>query len=102
VNSFFDNALVGFALLLSAGYALLSLGPKSWKQQLWAALSRLTARAPSFMRLQRISQKLAAAAAVKAAGACGGCDNCGSEPDLQQRSSTAEINVPIAKIGRRV
>jgi hypothetical protein len=102
MNSFFDNAMVGFALLLSAGYAAFSLGPKSLKQRSLAALSRLAARAPSLLRLQRVAQKLAAASAVKASGACGGCDNCGSEASVQGPSSAAEINVPIAKIGRRV
>jgi hypothetical protein len=101
MNSFFDNAMVGLALLLSAGYAVLSLGPKSLRQQLLAALSRMTARAPSFFHLQRTSRKLAAASAVKASGACGGCDNCGSDELPERPASATEINVPIAKIGRR-
>jgi hypothetical protein len=102
MSSFFDNALVGFALLLSAGYAVFSLGPKSLRHRSLAALSRAAARAPSFLRLRGIAQKLAAASAVKASGACGGCDNCGSEPPAQRPSSGPDINVPIAKIGRRV
>jgi hypothetical protein len=102
MNSFFDNAMVGFALLLSAGYAAFSLGPKSVRQRSLAALSRVAARAPSLLRLQSIAQKLAAASAVKASGTCGGCDNCGSEAPAQRPSPAADINVPIAKIGRRV
>jgi hypothetical protein len=107
VNSILDNSLVGLALLVSAGYAASSLGPRSLRQRLLAALSRLLARAPVFLGLGRMARWLAAASAGKAQGACGGCDNCGSEQQAPaQKSSTQdsrpnEVRVPVTKIGRR-
>jgi hypothetical protein len=93
MNSVIDNSLVGLALLGSAGYALLSLGPRSLRRRLLAA------------------QRLAAASAGKAHSACGGCDSCGSEqsPTTEGPSrikepvgtSAADVRVPVAKIGRR-
>ena len=106
MNSVLDILLVGLALLASAGYALLSLGPRSLRRRLLAGMSRLTARAPAFLGLQRASQRLAVAAAGKAHGACGGCDDCGSEnapatTAAEQPSPVAEIRIPVTKIGRR-
>jgi len=106
MNSILDDSLVGLALLVSAGYALSSLGPRSLRQRLLAALSRLLARAPVFLRLGRMARWLAVASAGKAQGACGGCDNCGSEQAPAQKSSTQdsrapEVRVPVTKIGRR-
>jgi hypothetical protein len=103
MNSILDNSLVGLALLVSAGYAVSSLGPRSLRQRLLAALSRLLARAPVFLGLGRMVRWLAAASAGKAQGACGGCDNCGSEqaPAQKQDSRAAEVSVPVTKIGRR-
>jgi hypothetical protein len=106
MNSILDNFLVGLALLVSAGYAVSSLGPRSLRQRLLAALSRLLARAPAFPGLGRMARWLAAASAGKAKGACGGCDNCGSEQASVEKSSTqdsraAEVRVPVTKIGRR-
>ena len=46
MNGVIDNSLVGLALLVSAGYALSSLGPKSLRRRLLEALSRAAARAP--------------------------------------------------------
>ena len=104
MNSVLDNSLVGLALLASAGYAAMKLGPRSMRRSVLAASSRLLARAPSALGLRRLAGRLAAASAGKAQGACGGCDNCGSEPTAQsaaQNSPTAEVRVPVAKIGRR-
>jgi hypothetical protein len=100
VNSVIDNSLVGLALLVSAGYAWISLGPRSLRRQLLAALSRATARAPKFLGLRRTAQWLAASAG-KAGGACGGCDDCGAEKAPAKKSAAAEITVPVGKIGRR-
>jgi hypothetical protein len=98
VNGFLDNSLVGLALLVSAGYAVSSLGPKNVRRRVLAALARITARAPACLGLRRLANRLAAASAVNAPGACGGCDNCGADavspPD-------PEVRVPVAKIGRR-
>jgi hypothetical protein len=106
MNGFLDILLVGLALLASAAYALLSLGPRSLRRRLLAGSSRLMARAPAFLGLQRASQWLAVAAAGKAHGACGGCDDCGSEKApattaAAQQSPVAEIRIPAAKISRR-
>ena len=102
MNGFLDNSLVGLVLLVSAGYAVFSLGPRSLRRRALAALGRVTARAPAFLGLRRVSQWLAVASAGKAPGACGGCDSCGSEQSPTQKSTDAEITVPVAKIGRRV
>lgn len=106
MNSVLDNSLVGLALLASAGYAVMKLGPRSLRRSVLEALSTLFARAPSVFSLRRIAERLQAAAAGKAQGACGGCDGCGSEqtPSQQaaaQNSALAEVRVPAAKIGRR-
>jgi hypothetical protein len=107
MNSVLDNSLVGLALLASAGYAAMKLGPRSLRRGMLAALSRLLASAPAGFGLRRISERLDAASAGKAQGACGGCDNCGSEQTPAQQagaenSASAEVRVPVAKIGRRV
>jgi hypothetical protein len=104
MNTLIDNSLVGAALLLSAGYAAWRLGPRSLRKRVLAALSRRLAASPSSLRLGRISESLAAAAAGKAQGGCGGCDNCGTEspvPPSPSAQSSAEIKVPVANIGRR-
>jgi hypothetical protein len=100
MNSVIDNSLVGLALLVSAGYALSSLGPRSLRRRLLAALSRATARAPAFLGLRRTAQWLAASAG-KAHGACGGCDDCGAEKAPSKNLAAADITVPVGKIGRR-
>ena len=101
MNGILDNSLVGLALIVSAGYAATSLGPRSLRRRLLWALSRTAARAPAFLRLRRIAQRLDVASADKAAGACGGCDNCGTEQSPAQKSPEAEVSVPVGKIGRR-
>ena len=104
MNSVLDNSLVGFALLASAAYAVMKIGPRSLRRSVLAGLSRLFARAPAFLSLRRIAERLQAAAAGNAQGACGGCEGCGSEPAQQaaaENSASAEVRVPVAKIGRR-
>jgi hypothetical protein len=101
MNSILDNALVGLALLASAGYAAVSLGPRNLRRRILGVLGRAAARAPAVLGLGRIAQRLAAASAAKAQGACGGCDNCGSEPTTAPQPPKAEIRVPVARIGRR-
>jgi hypothetical protein len=109
MNNVLDNSLVGLALLASAGYAVMKLGPRSLRQHMLAGLSRLIARAPPAFGLRRISERLGAASAGKvsgkAQGACGGCDDCGSEQTPAQQGAQnlpqSEVRVPVAKIGRR-
>ena len=98
MSSILDNVLVGLALLASAGYTAVSLGPQSLRRRILGVLSRGAARGPAFLGLGRAAQRLAAAA--KTRGACGGCDNCGSETTTPQPAK-AEIRVPVARIGRR-
>jgi hypothetical protein len=104
MNSLLDNSLVGLALLASAGYAVASLGPKSVRRRLLSAIARATARAPRFLGLRTMSQRLEASAG-KAQKACGGCDSCGSDQSpaakATQNSPAVEVSVPVAKIGRR-
>jgi hypothetical protein len=100
MNSVLDNALVSLALLLSAGYAVLTFGPRGLRRGLLNALSWLAARTPAFLGLRRSAERLAAAASGKAAGACGGCDDCGSEP-TSGKSIDGEVRIPVGKIGRR-
>jgi hypothetical protein len=103
MNSVLDNSLVGLALLASAWYAAMKLGPRSLRPGMLRGLSRLFARAPAALGLRRFSKRLDAAAAGKAQGACGGCDTCGSEPAPKPSAQNPppEVRVPVAKIGRR-
>lgn len=97
MNALLDNLLVGAVILLSLGYALVKLGPRSLRQRLLRLLSLVLAAAPSFLKLEGVSQRLSAASG-KTQAACGGCDSCGESSSAPQPS---EINVPIGKIGRR-
>ena len=101
MSGILDNALVGLALLASAGYVAISLGPRSLRRRTLGVLGRAAARAPAVLGLGGVAQRLAAASAAKAQGACGGCDNCGSEPTTAPQPPKAEIRVPVARIGRR-
>ena len=102
MNAVLDNFLVGVLLLASVSYAVYKLGPRTLKRRILQTLSRATAAAPGFLKLGRVAQKLDAASAAKVQGACGGCDNCGTESSSEpQPSSSAEIKIPVAKIGRR-
>jgi hypothetical protein len=107
MNGFLDGSLVCLALLLSVGYALLSLGPRSLRASLLALLSRAAARVPAVLGLRAAAQRLSMAADGTSHGACGGCDDCGSSAAGATKSPTsdsqpAEVRVPVAKIGRRV
>jgi hypothetical protein len=82
MNAIFDNLLVGALLLASLGYAIYKLGPRALRKRILAALRLSTS-------------------AGKSESACGGCDNCGSDTAATP-SSSAEIKIPVAKIGRRV
>jgi len=91
MNEYLDGLVVGLALLLSVGYALLSLGPRSLRRRLLAALSLVLGRVP---------------AVPKSHGACGGCEDCGTSAadgaeSPAKDSPAAEVRVPVAKIGRR-
>jgi hypothetical protein len=100
MNALMSNFLVGLALLVSIGYAAISLGPKSLRKGLLAASAKALDAAPAFLGLGRAARKLAAASDAKAHGACGGCDSCGVQQPASPASS-GEIKVPVAKIGRR-
>jgi hypothetical protein len=78
MSPWFDNILVGLALLASVGYAFAALGPRALKQRLLAGLVDRLAGTSQFFGLLKIARRLQAKAAAKSAGACGGCDNCGS------------------------
>jgi hypothetical protein len=101
MSGILDNFLVGLALIVSAAYAVASLGPKSVRRRLLGGLGRLLARAPAFLHLQRAARKFTVASAGKPPGACGGCDSCGSDQDPSHEPPESEINVPVAAIGRR-
>jgi hypothetical protein len=104
MNGILDDFLVGLVLIISAGYAMYSLGPRSLRRGAFAALSRVAARAPTFLGLGRVAGWLAGASADKSKGACGGCDNCGSGSETTPAStgSATEVRVPLAKIGKRM
>jgi hypothetical protein len=99
MNAVLDNLLVCAVLFASVGYAVYRLGPRTLKKRIAAAVSSAMAAAPSFLRLGAAAQRLGESAG-KAQGACGGCDNCGSE-SAETQSSSDEIKIPVAKIGRR-
>jgi Family of unknown function (DUF6587) len=102
MNGILDGAVVCLALLVSVGYALLSLGPRSLRRRMLLALSLALGRVPAFVGLRGASQRAAAAAAGKGQGACGGCDDCGTAAGGATKSSPeAEVRVPVAKVGRR-
>jgi hypothetical protein len=84
MSSFLDLLLVGLALLASVLYAVMTLGPRAWRQRMAAALSSLG--------LSRITPKTT--------GACGGCDNCAA-PDAGKDAAGAETRVPVDEIPRR-
>jgi hypothetical protein len=99
MNAVLDNFLVGVLLIVSCGYALYKLGPRTLRKRMLATLGRAMSAAPAFLRLGRAAQRLATAAGGPA-GACGGCDNCGAEPSAPP-ASTGDINIPVASIRRR-
>ena len=99
MNHLLDDLLVGAVLLVSLGYALAKLGPRTLRRYMLERLSRMLASAPAIFKLGGAAQRLAAASG-KSQAACGGCDNCGSENSSAPKTS-AEISVPVGKIGRR-
>jgi hypothetical protein len=105
MNHWLDQSLVGLLLAASAGYALMTLGPKTLRRRILAGMSRLAATAPRVSGLPRWAQRLQAAAAAKPKGACGGCEDCGAGGDAGTasgaQSSPGEISIPVGKIGRR-
>ncbi len=101
MHGILDRTLVGIALLASAAYAVLALGPRSVRRSVLAALGRALARAPALPGMRRSAQWLQAASAGKSQGACGGCDDCGSEKSSADQPSAAEVRVPLKNIGRR-
>jgi hypothetical protein len=98
MNPLLDDLLVGAVLLLSLGYALAKLGPRTLRRRMLQRLGRVLASAPAGFRLGHLAQRLSAGSGT-VQGACGGCDNCGS--DVESPKVSAEIGVPVGKIGRR-
>jgi hypothetical protein len=101
MNAVLDNFLVGVLLLVSVGYAVYKLGPRTLRRRILQSLSRAMAAAPVFLKLGRAAQKLDAASLGSAQGTCGGCDNCGTETSTEQQTSSGEIRIPVANIGRK-
>jgi len=101
MNAVLDNSLVGALLLVSVGYAVYKLGPRTLRRRILQSLSRAMAAAPVFLKLGRAAQKLDAASLGSAQGACGGCDNCGTETSPEGQTSSGEIRIPVANIGRK-
>jgi hypothetical protein len=100
MNHLLDQSLVGLLLLVSAGYALMALGPKTLRTKILTGVSRLAAGAPRMFGLSRWAKQLEAAAG-KPKGACGGCEDCGTGTAADAQSTPKEINIPVGKIGRR-
>jgi hypothetical protein len=84
MSNLLDLLLVGAALLASILYAIVALGPRTWRRRIAAALAACG--------LARV--------APKSSGACGGCDNCAA-PDTKESTAGAETRVPLEDIGRR-
>jgi hypothetical protein len=99
MNAVLDNLLVAAVLIASVGYAVVKLGPRTLRRRILSALGLVFESAPAFLKLGGMAQRFAAASG-KAQAACGGCDNCGTESSSEPQPP-AEINVPVAKIGRR-
>jgi hypothetical protein len=100
MNRVLDNCLVALVLLVSVGYALSSLGPKTLRRRIWSALAHLAANAPASLRLQGIARRFKATA-DKTAGSCGGCGSCESESSATDKKSASEVRVPLTGIGKR-
>jgi hypothetical protein len=103
VNPVLDDILVAVALLASAAYALLSLGPRALRRRALARVAGWALRAPARFGVRGLAARLGAASA-KTSGACGGCDNCGSEGAAAETSASArgaDVKIPLTSIGRR-
>ena len=96
-----DHSLVALALIVSAGYALCSLGPRSLARRLQTMGAVVLARLPRFVGMRGIARRLADRAAVAGGAACGGCDNCGADSKGEQSPPPDEVRVPLNQIGRR-
>ncbi len=94
-----DGATVALVVAGSAGYALLTLGPRPWRRRGLESAATLMARAPGPLRLAAVGRRLAAAAR-RGAGACGGCDSCATAPAGQATAGT-EVRIAPGSIGRR-
>jgi hypothetical protein len=103
MNHWLDQSLVGLLLAASAGYALMTLGPKTLRKRILSGVSRLAASAPLVFGLSRWARRLQAAAAAKSKGPCGGCEDCGAGTGTASgaQSTPSEIHIPVGKIGRR-
>ena len=103
MSGILDDAVVAAALLASALYVLLTLGPRALRQRLLSRLAGWAARAPAAFRLGSLAARLEAAAAKSAA--CGGCDDCGSNAkagsDGGQSAGATEFKIPVGHISRR-
>jgi hypothetical protein len=84
MSNLLDLLLVGAALLASILYAIVALGPRTWRRRIGSALAACG--------LARV--------APKDSGACGGCDNCAA-PDAKESTAGAETHIPLEDIGRR-
>jgi hypothetical protein len=84
MSNLLDILLVGAALLASLLYAVVALGPRSWRRRVATILASVG--------LARV--------APKASGACGGCDNCAA-PDAKDSTAGSETRIPLDDIGRR-
>jgi hypothetical protein len=107
-----DIALVAIVILASVGYAVFTLGPKSFRRGIANRLIGVAARSEHVPGWRRFTRRLSAGANAKlAGGSCGGCDNCGSETAAKPTTSSvgaggaggaAEVRIPVAQIRRRV
>ncbi len=95
--TFLDDLTVGVLLLASILYAAYSLGPKTLRRRLLAALGSALPGS--------LSRRLQLAAAAKSADSCGGCESCGSAEKTAASESAAapggEVRIPLSQIGKR-
>ncbi|HEX3848056.1 MAG TPA: DUF6587 family protein [Steroidobacteraceae bacterium] len=112
MSEWLDKLVVCLALIVSAGYAAVALGPKPFRRQVALTLLGAAPRTPRVLGLRRLVARLGAAVAAKVPGGCGGCDGCGenagatsqsgaSDSPARGEAAAAEIVVPLDKISRR-
>jgi hypothetical protein len=102
MSSALDDALVAVALLASALYLLLALGPRTLRRGALSRLAGWAAGAPKGWKLGGLAARLQAAAAKS--GSCGGCDSCASNAaagPARGGEQRADIEIPVSRIGRR-
>ena len=95
-----DLLLVGLALLISALYALIALGPRSWRGTAAASFAALAARSAALPGLRAALLRLSVSLAGKPRGSCGGCASCGTDA-AAGNAAAAESRVPVGKLGMR-